>query len=265
MAQDGVERVWRLLELSVDDPAMNLAIDEALIRSKTAGEAPPTLRLWRNPPCIVIGISQNPFVEIDLAACRELNLPVVRRQSGGGAVYHDRGNLNYTLVMDYAALAGNTSTEQSYAFLLQGVIAALGRFGLSASLRNISDVYVGERKIAGCAQYRTSEAILHHGCLLVEADLGVLERTLRVPAAWYREVVNLADLVKPAPGPAGTAAALAAAYGELFAVALRPGELTAAEWARAEQLYAEKYRQSEWHLRVSPGWKPGRYGPRGRG
>lgn len=264
MARDGVERVWRLLELSVDDPAMNLAIDEALIRGKTAGEAPATLRLWRNPPCIVIGISQNPFVEIDLAACRELNLPVVRRQSGGGAVYHDSGNLNYTLVMDYAALAGNTSTEQSYAFLLQGVIAALARLGAAATLRNISDVYVGEHKIAGCAQYRTSGAILHHGCLLVAANLGVLERTLRVPAAWYREVVNLADLIAPAPDLADTAAALSAAYGALFGIKLQPGELTAAEWARAEQLYAEKYQQTEWHFHISPGWKPGRYGPRGR-
>jgi lipoate-protein ligase A len=240
---------------------MNLAIDEALIRSRTAGEAPPTLRLWRNPPCVVIGISQNPFAEVDLAACDEMGLPVVRRQSGGGAVYHDAGNLNYSLVVDLEALAGNTSTEQSYAFLLQGVIGALARFHLEATLRNISDVYVGERKIAGCAQYRTSTVVLHHGCLLVEADLGVLERTLRVPAAWYREVVNLVDLVTPRPGLEEATAAIAAAYAELFGVAVTPGELTPQEWSRAEQLYEEKYRRSEWNRRVPPGWRPGRYGP----
>lgn len=255
---------WRLLELSVEEAALNLAIDEAIVRGRAAGETPSTLRVWQNPRCVVIGISQNPYQELDLEACRAEGLPVVRRQSGGGAVYHDSGNLNYSLSMGFAALAGNTGTEQSYVFLLGGVVSALGSLGVEANLRHISDVYAGERKIAGCAQYRTSGAVLHHGCILVRADLALLERTLRVPAAWYREVVNLAELVELTPGMGDLSGALARAYGDQFGIVLEPGELTAAEWARAEALAEEKYRREEWNLRVPPGWKPGRYGPRGR-
>lgn len=256
------ERVWRLLEFSAADAALNLAIDEALIRARAAGESPSTLRLWRNPPCVVIGVAQNPFEEIDLVACEALGVPVIRRQSGGGAVYHDDGNLNYSLVIEPSALGAHGGTSASYTFLLQGVVTALARFNVTASLRHTSDVYVGERKIAGCAQYRTAGAVLHHGCLLVSADLATLERTLRVPAAWYREVVNLIEIANPSPDWSGLVVALSHAYGELFGVVFEKGDLSDVEWQRAKRLYEEKYRDRAWNLRVPQGWKPGRYGPR---
>lgn len=257
-----MERVWRRLEHSETTPELNLAIDEALVRGKAEGDSPSTLRLWRNPPCIVIGISQNPFVEIDLAACQELGLPVVRRQSGGGAVYHDAGNMNYSLIVEREALGPHISTERSYAFLLQGVVNALGRFGVTAHVRNTSDVFVDDRKIAGCAQYRTGNAVLHHGCLLVDSDLLRLDRALRVPAVWYREVVNLAELAQPVPTLERVADALAASFAELFGVVLSIGAISALEQARAAELHVAKYSRKDWHLRVSPGWRPGRYGPR---
>jgi len=88
-----------LLDLGFRDPRENLALEEAILRAVGEGEQPPTLRIWRNPRCVVIGRGQRPEEEADLAACERLRIPVLKRPSGGGAVYHHPGNLNFSLFL----------------------------------------------------------------------------------------------------------------------------------------------------------------------
>jgi len=150
-----------VLRLETTDPYLNLALEEYLLDS--IDEWGPTLVLWVNDPCVVIGRHQNPWVECDLRSMRRDGLPLVRRISGGGAVYHDSGNTNFSFI----APASGYDQERHFAV----VIAGLAALGITAWKTERNDLRVGERKISGNAFRHTKGHSLHHGTLLVHADL----------------------------------------------------------------------------------------------
>lgn len=164
-----------ILDLSVRDPAENLALEEAILRSYGADKVPPTLRIWRNPRCVVIGRGQNPEDEADLDFCRRYHIPVVRRPSGGGAVYHHPGNLNFSL---FLPLDGPwRDVRRSHEFVGALLAAALEeRYGLRAEIGEGS-LFVSGLKISGMAQYR-HRGLLYHGTFLLWEDRVAMEQVL---------------------------------------------------------------------------------------
>ncbi len=164
-----------LLDLAYRSPQENLALEEAVLRAVGEGREPPTLRLWRNPRCVVIGRGQQPEEEADLSRCSELGIPVVRRPSGGGAVYHHPGNLNFSL---FLPLTGPWTSVRDSQARLAGLLAGelRRRFSLPAVARD-GGVFVGERKVSGAAQLRR-RALLHHGTLLLWEDEIPMEELL---------------------------------------------------------------------------------------
>jgi len=142
-----VSGVWRLLDLSDADPYVNMAIEEAVMRAVGAGQAPPTLRLCQNYIAVVIGYFQDAAEEVNLEACRQSGTAVVRRITGGGAVYHDRGNLNYALSIPLHDPRVPANVLASYHLLCQGLIEALAELGLDAEYAPINDIVVGGRKV----------------------------------------------------------------------------------------------------------------------
>ena len=138
------------------DPVANLALEEALVR---AVPAVPVLRIWQNGPCVVLGRGQRPDREANVTACAAAGVPVVRRASGGGAVYHDLGNLNITLAVPgwVPGLAGDLAA------LVAGV---LRRLGLAPSVTG-RGVFAGPAKVSGLASQLTRDATLTHATLLV--------------------------------------------------------------------------------------------------
>ncbi|MGC9529758.1 MAG: lipoate--protein ligase family protein [Candidatus Bipolaricaulaceae bacterium] len=155
------------MDLGFLPPAHNLALEEVILGEVAAGRAPPTLRIWRNPRCVVVGRGQRAAEEADLASCMELGIPVLKRATGGGAVYHHPGNLNFSL---FLPLSGPWSTVRSAQDRLTGLLAQeIGRrWGLAAEARGGAVVAAGV-KLSGSAQLRR-RALLHHGTLLVKAD-----------------------------------------------------------------------------------------------
>lgn len=164
-----------LLDLGFRDPRKNLALEEAILRAVGEGGQPPTLRIWRNPRCVVIGRGQRLEEEADLAACERLRIPVLKRPSGGGAVYHHPGNLNFSL---FLPLSGPWSSVRASQERLSGLLAReLGRrWGLPAETKD-GGVYVRGLKVSGSAQLRR-RALLHHGTLLLWRDHVPLEEVL---------------------------------------------------------------------------------------
>ncbi|MFW5689861.1 MAG: lipoate--protein ligase family protein, partial [Spirochaetota bacterium] len=169
-----------------------LAQEESLL--DRADELGPTLVLWRNDPCVVIGRHQNPWVECDLRKMKADALPLVRRTSGGGAVYHDGGNTNFSFI------APSDAYDQERHFRV--VIAGLAALGIDAWKTERNDLRVGERKISGNAFRHTKGRSLHHGTLLVHADLDLLTAYLsprdalietKATASVRSRVTNLAD------------------------------------------------------------------------
>lgn len=176
------------------DPYVNLALEQQLFDDLSPDEV--VLYLWQNRSSVVIGRHQNPWIECDLDAMRLENVQLVRRVSGGGAVYHDPGNGNFT----FLAPASAYSERRQFSL----VIAALRKLGIEAVLSERNDILIGNRKVSGNAFRYRKDKSYHHGTLLVATDLDRLTRFLNPTAGGVLEskgiasvrsrVVNLSEL-----------------------------------------------------------------------
>ena len=160
------------LETGSQDPFYNLAFEETVLRHRTAGEY---LLLWQNDNTIVIGQNQNAEGEINRAFVEAHNIRVVRRTTGGGAVYHDLGNLNYSFITD----AGDAERLTMERFT-RPVVEALRGLGLQAEASGRNDILVEGQKVSGTAQRLLGGRILHHGTLLFDSNPGMVAGALNV-------------------------------------------------------------------------------------
>lgn len=161
----------KYLVLNTTDPAYNLAAEQYVF-DNLAGEG--FLMLWQNRNAIIIGKHQNTLAEINEAFVREHGIKVVRRLSGGGAVYHDLGNLNYTLIVP------DDGEGLDLGRFCRPVIRALQKLGVAAELNGRNDMTVGGQKFSGNAQYRKDGRVMHHGTILFDSDMSVLAGALQV-------------------------------------------------------------------------------------
>ncbi|KAJ3049918.1 hypothetical protein HK097_009092 [Rhizophlyctis rosea] len=155
----------------VNDPWVNLAIEEWLFRRKDAAKY--VLYLWRNTNCVVIGRNQNPWKECDLKLMSQDSIPLIRRRSGGGAVYHDIGNTNYTVIMPRDDFDRRKSASL--------ISRALHHLDIPSSVNDRHDLVIGPNKISGSAYKIVSDRAYHHGTMLIDADLKALGRYLKPP------------------------------------------------------------------------------------
>jgi len=146
------------------NPWFNLATENWLFQNASPRDE--ILYLWRNEDTVVIGRYQNPWVECNLQKMEEDNVKLARRQSGGGSVFHDLGNLNFTFI--------NGKEHYDKDRNVRIIQAALGRFGITAAASGRNDILVEDRKVSGSAYKETREICFHHGTLLVNANLGRL-------------------------------------------------------------------------------------------
>lgn len=154
-------------------PQFNLALEQYVFDSLDQFDQ--IFLLWINEPSIIVGKHQNTIQEINLDYIKKNNINVVRRLSGGGAVYHDYGNLNYTII----SKSRDTSSFNFEAFS-QPVIEVLAKLGVRAEFTGRNDITIDGKKFCGNAQYMKKGKVLHHGAILFDTDLSVLEQALRV-------------------------------------------------------------------------------------
>ena len=146
------------------DPFYNLALEEYLFRKI---EDKDVFLLWRNRPSVVVGCYQNISQEVNLLQLKQRGVPVVRRMSGGGTVYHDLGNINYSLMRDREKCL-------DYGRFLSVILSALQSLGIQAEQDKVSDLCIRKKKISGSAQKVSGNRVLHHGTLLYDAELSLL-------------------------------------------------------------------------------------------
>ena len=163
----------KYIDSKSNSPYFNLALEEHILKNKEIKED--IVFLWQNTPTIVVGNNQNTIEEINLPFVKEKGIEVVRRLSGGGAVYQDLGNLNFTFIKNLE----NTSNSDIKKFALP-VVEALNKLGVPAQLTGRNDISVEDKKISGNAQRLFKNKLLHHGTLLFDTDLEIMTKVLKV-------------------------------------------------------------------------------------
>ncbi|MGD9677054.1 MAG: lipoate--protein ligase [Vulcanibacillus sp.] len=160
----------KYIESSSFDPWLNLACEEYMLNNIKEDEI--IFYLWQNEKTVVIGANQNPWKECDVNLLEKEEGKLARRMSGGGAVYHDLGNLNFTFIVD----------KNYYDFFKQVkvIIDALQGMGISADFSGRNDILVNNRKISGNAFYHSNKGSIHHGTILVNSDFNQLVKYLQV-------------------------------------------------------------------------------------
>lgn len=160
------------IENNSTDPTYNLAFEEYVFKNLCSDDT--VLLLWQNKPSVIIGRYQNTIEEINPGFIEEKSIRVVRRMTGGGAVYHDLGNLNYSFIIPDA------EAEMDFKTFSRPLIKALRRLGIAAEQTGRNDVTIDGKKISGNAQFYNKKGLLHHGTILYDSQLDAVQDALKV-------------------------------------------------------------------------------------
>ena len=259
-------RAWRLLVTEPADGATNMAIDEALWRGRQAGSSPPTLRLFAwAPPTVSLGYGQPLDRHVDLAACHALGVGLVRRPTGGSAIYHDgpERELTYSVAATASDLGIGSDLLETYRWIGAALLRGLQALGAPAELvperppagpvpafcfarTGVFEIEVGGRKLVGSAQRRQGESFLQHGAVLLGIDeprVRALFPTTRDPLA---TLTTLEAVLGRRPTFDEVAAALEGAFEQEHGLLLRPGGLSEDETAQVASLVTDRYASPDW-------------------
>jgi lipoate---protein ligase len=235
----------------ITDPRLNLAIEEHLLRNVQIAD--PLLLFYINAPSVIIGRNQNSIEEIDPDFVRENDIHVVRRLSGGGAVYHDLGNLNFSFITHGKADLHNFSK------FTQPVIEALASLGVTAVLQGKSDIFVDGKKVSGNAQYASGGRMFSHGTILFNTNLknmlqAINPRQIKIESKAVQSirsfVTNIRDYLSEDIGIMGLRRALLIGIfsGEDIPTYL----LTPEDWEQIQEIATQRYMRWDWNYGRSP-------------
>jgi len=232
------------------DPWFNIAADEFVLRHLQED----VCMLWRNTPCVVVGKHQQALSEINRRFLLENNIPVIRRISGGGTVFHDLNCLNYSFI----TTSKSESDRINFELFTQPVREFLQSVGVDAQLTGKSNITVDGKKLVGSAQVRKKGVVLQHGSLPLEGDVARIFDFLKVPSEERREELKQElraratslELARGYNAPFEEVARhLAIGFAQALNLRLIFGRLSEHEVALAEQLRREKYATREWNFR----------------
>jgi lipoate-protein ligase A len=240
----------RAILLETTDPAHNLATEEWLLKNA----ATDVFMLWRNAPAVIVGRNQNTRAQIDETFVRERGIPVVRRLSGGGAVFHDLGNVNFTFI----SLGGGAMDFRGFTAPILAAVAALG---VSCAFEGRNDLTIEGKKFSGNAQHVWRDRVLHHGTLLFDADVSHLAGALRVDPEKYRDKAvksvakRVTNIAAHLPAPMAVTDFMAHVMGHVCPGAtLHELALAPEEAAGAAALAESRYRTYQWNFGASPAY-----------
>ncbi|MGO4533872.1 lipoate--protein ligase family protein [Leifsonia sp. 2MCAF36] len=248
---------WQIVHAKAVSPQMHLALDEVLTNEVGEGRRGPTLRIWEwDEPAVVIGSFQSVKNEVDPENAAKYGVQIVRRITGGGAMFMEAGSVVTYSIYAPADLVQGMSFADSYAFLDEWAIVALKSLGIDAVYQPLNDITSPTGKIGGAAQKRLgSGAVLHHVTMSYDMDGQKMTEVLRIGREKISDkgITSAAKRVDPLRSQTGLSRAeiieqMKLTFRNLYGAT--DGDLTDAEYAAAEQLVAEKFDTEEWLYRV---------------
>ncbi len=245
---------------------MNMAIDEAVLEAISREESEPTLRLYGwNPAAISLGYFQSLSEEIDEEACKKNNVDVVRRMTGGGAVFHEH-EITYSIHIPEKSEIVPTGILESYRRISDGILEGLTLFGINGQFVPLNDIVVPfimsddttqMRKISGNAQTRKQGIIVQHGTILLKVDVEKMFSLLKVPSEKLKgkliedikqRVTGLSHVLGHEVSFESAQDAFIKGFKKAFSqTKFEAGELSINEINRAKELVAEKYNNDSWN------------------
>lgn len=243
---------WQLIHVGPQVPALHMALDEIITDDVAAGRRAPTLRIWEwASPAVVIGRFQSLRNEIDSDGAARHGIEVVRRITGGGAMFIEPGNtITYSLSAP-ESLVNGMSFQQAYAFMDAWVLEALRTLGIEAWYQPLNDIASKAGKIAGAAQMRRGKAVLHHVTMAYDIDADKMLDVLRIGREKLSDKATQSankrvDPLRSQTGLARTEviARMVDTFRSLHG--LQVGELQAETLARAQRLANEKFATPTW-------------------
>ena len=234
-------RTFRVIDTGIRDGRRQIAFDQALIDAHKAGKIPDTIRFLRFPPTVLIGRHQALSREIRLDYCRAHGVGIVRRITGGGALYFDEGQLGWELVFHRSTL-GIATLANLARNICEAAAAGLSRLGVNAKYRPRNDIEVDGRKVSGTGGFFDGDTLFYQGTVLVDMNAADMVAALNVPEAKLakraldaaaQRVVTLKELLGAAPGIDAIQEALLAGFAERLGITPLRGDITADEEALA--------------------------------
>lgn len=246
----------RFIPLIIARPEVQMAIDEAVMIARIEEKVEDTVRLYIfKPSSITIGRFQSVEYDVDLEKCKELEIPVVRRITGGGSVFHDQyGEITYSAVIGEDSYKGLKNVEESYRAIASPLVEALREVGLNGGFSGLNDIIANGKKISGSAQTRRKGVILQHGTFMYATRLDILASVLKVSqkklqdkgvrSIWERVTTLEREGIKVSREEVYNI--LRDKFLEKFP--LEEGKLTDYELELAEELLEERYGKEEWNF-----------------
>ncbi|MWV44370.1 lipoate--protein ligase [Paenibacillus sp. HJL G12] len=239
----------------ITDPAINLAIEEFTLKHLPM-EEDSYLLFYINRPSIIIGKHQNTIEEINQEYVKDNNIQIVRRLSGGGAVYHDLGNLNFSFITK-----DDGQSFHNFLKFTQPVIDALRSMGVNAELSGRNDLQVGEQKISGNAQFATRGRMFSHGTLMFNLNLDDVQASLNANPEKFKSkstksvrsrVANISDLMDGSMTIEEFRSELLRAIFNMNPQDVPQYHLTETDWEKIHEISKERYQNWEWNYGQSP-------------
>jgi lipoate-protein ligase A len=240
---------FRIIDTGVREGRANIAFDPALIELRQQEKVPDTIRFMRFPPTALIGRHQDLSREVHLDNCAEDGVGIVRRVTGGGAIYLDEGQLGWELVFHRSSLAIANLPDLAAA-ICNAAAAGLRELGVKARFRPRNDIEVDGRKISGTGGFFDGDILIYQGTVLVDMNPAQMVRALNIPAAKVakhdldsaeQRVVTLKELLdNELPDMETIKAAMIKGFTEGLGIEAEPGEITEAEESLARQYLDEE-------------------------
>jgi lipoate-protein ligase A len=215
------------------------------VRSRRDELCPDTLRIWRNDRSVILGCNSNVQDEVNMQVCKRIGIRVLRRTSGGGAVYHDLGNINYSVIMKESDVNSNHDILDVYGEFGKAILNGLAFLNVKAEFQHPNSILLNGKRISGMAQHRLYDVILFHGTLLVNSDLELLSGALLNPK---HEVTTISREGLGCPSCEAIEEAIIAGFRTTPQIQFDIGTLTPYESRLAEELVAMKYGTEKWNL-----------------
>ena len=242
-----MKSLWRLVDVEYRDLHKNMALDEALLVAIERRFMPNTIRFWRNPNAVVIGRSSSVEAEVNGEACRRYGISIVRRFTGGGAVYQDQGNLNWSVIIhrNDPMVKKMRGMLEIYKIFSKPIIKGIKAQDIHAQFKSPNSIYIKDKKVSGMAAYFKRKTILCHGTLLVSSNLDTLSEVLKnlkaeVTTLEFESGKNISiDNIK---------SAIVSCLDIAYNVRLKREELSRVETNLMEVLRDEKYSKDKWNM-----------------